>query len=495
MGQVARLLQLKSLLQNQQFQQQQQPLQIQQEQQTLQEQQLALQSRKAIQKAYVEAQGDPDQTVKLAAQYGALPKDVLDMKSAFIKQQTEAADLVSKQGANAKVQADLVQGAHDAVDKAKPEERPQVYASQIAALQQQGVDVSKMPPQYPGDEQFKFIGAIVKGHGQQVEEALKAQQQQEAAAKAAEAQAAAEKSQQETAWFKTHGGAPGVSAELTQQADWLSKNPGKGPADYKRYIATLPINTRYSLESGGAPGTPGAPGGPTATPADVAKKFGLSQEAFDQTAEKYYATGQLPPSSRGISATAFNRAIMNRSADLHPGASLAANSAEFKANQASLTKLQGATDQLNAFESAAGKNLDLFLAQAKPVIDSGSPWINKPLRFVDQTVLGSDDLAAMNAARQVAINEIAKVTSNPGLTGQLSDTARKEVEAFVPASANFKQTVKVADILRQDMKNRRESNLEQIANIQARLKNPGAAPDANKQTEDPFAAFGGKSRQ
>src|SRR5208283_1380599 len=64
-------------------------------------------------------------------------------------------------------------------------------------------------------------------------------------------------------------------------------------------------------------------------PAAVAKQFGMSLEAFDQAAEKYWTSGQLPPAGRGGPALAMNRAIMNRTAELHPEGSLAASSAEY----------------------------------------------------------------------------------------------------------------------------------------------------------------------
>ena len=86
---------------------------------------------------------------------------------------------------------------------------------------------------------------------------------------------------------------------------------------------------------------------------------------------------------------------------------------------------------------------------------------------------GSADLAAFNTARQVAINEIAKVTSSPGLSGTLSDSARHEVEAFIPENATLAQVLAVAKTLRADMKNRHESLDEQIRAIQKRIGGGG----------------------
>lgn len=279
-----------------------------------------------------------------------------------------------------------------------------------------------------------------------------------------------------------------VPVEKIEMKDWLAKNPGKSPSDFMRYQKTIVPAFNFNLQTGGA----AAPGTPVA---DVAKKFGMSQAAFDQASEKYFQTGTLPPIGRGMAGPALNKSIMNRTAELHPEGSLAENASAFKANSDSLKKLQGQRDAVVAFENTAGKNLDLFLNQAQKVVDSGSPWINRPLRTISQAALGSADLAAYNTARQVAINEIAKVTSNPGMSGTLSDSARHEVENFNPASATLRQTLAVAKVLKQDMSNRRVSYDDQIADIQGRMKTQpsgGAAGQPANDVADPFAEFGGQ---
>src|ERR1700676_1548087 len=123
-----------------------------------------------------------------------------------------------------------------------------------------------------------------------------------------------------------------------------------------------PSNVAFANQTGA-----GAPA------ASVAKQFGMTPEAFDQQAEKYNSTGVLPQVGRGGNGQALQRAIMNRAGELHPGATLAANSAEYKANQSSLTNIQKTFDNVTAFENTAGKNLDVFLGEAKKAIDTGLP--------------------------------------------------------------------------------------------------------------------------
>lgn len=198
----------------------------------------------------------------------------------------------------------------------------------------------------------------------------------------------------------------------------------------------------------------------------------LSPEARDLTAKQFAMTGQLPPMGMGKAGAAVRTSIINRAAELYKDLDLPTQVAAFNANKESLKKLQVSRDAIGAFEQTALKNIDVFLDVAGKVVDTGSPLANKLLRNVSSSVLGSPNQAAFDAARQVAVNEIAKITSNPNLTGTLSDSARKEVEAFNPQSATLAQSVAVMRLLKNDMKNRTGSMDEEIKAIQQRIATP-----------------------
>lgn len=272
--------------------------------------------------------------------------------------------------------------------------------------------------------------------------------------------------------------------------------PNAGDAYAKPKPATPPVRptavdtvdakgnrvTRFVTPTEGSefPKPPPAEAGAQA--ADITK---LTPGGLDVAALSYRKTGIMPALGMGDRST--RQEIINRAAELTPedmkrieagGTDIAANKANFKADQESLAALQKGTDAITAFENTAKKNIQIFLREAGKVVDTGSPLANTLVRNIDGKLLGSADIAGFNAARQVAINEIAKVTSNPNLTGQLSDSARHEVEAFNPANATLKQAVRVARVLTQDMENRLDSNTEQIATIKARIRN-NAQPDAS----------------
>lgn len=196
----------------------------------------------------------------------------------------------------------------------------------------------------------------------------------------------------------------------------------------------------------------------------------LTPAGRDAAARNYAVTGQLPPMGMGKEAAATKAAIVNRAAELYPDLDLAANSADYRSNRGSLVKMQAQRDAIGAFEQTAGKNIDIFLKEAGKVIDTGSPMANTVARLVSGKMLGSADQAGYDAARQVAISEIAKITSNPNLSGSLSDSARHEVDAFNPREATLKQTVEVMRILKQDMGNRTIALDKQLADIRGRIK-------------------------
>lgn len=206
----------------------------------------------------------------------------------------------------------------------------------------------------------------------------------------------------------------------------------------------------------------------------------LSPEALTLTAKQYAMTGQLPPMGMGKQGAEVRTKIINEAARIYQNLDLPSQQAAFAANKASLTNVTKTLDTLSAFESTAGKNLDQFLALADKIPDTGVPWLNQPLRSVDARVLGSADVAAFNAARDVALREITRVTNDPKLTGVVSDAARKETSALSPKDATFAQIQAVAKVLKQDMANVHSSMLAQRDDIQHRIATPpaSAAPPA-----------------
>lgn len=200
---------------------------------------------------------------------------------------------------------------------------------------------------------------------------------------------------------------------------------------------------------------------------------GLSDEALNQLAIAFHSSGILPSVGFGKAAAALRVKIANQAAKLFPGTDLASNKAVYEANKSSLVQVTKMKNAVEAYSNTAGKNIELLLEQAKNVPDSGSPWLNTPLRSVSKNLMGQKEVPAYETARMVALTEIARVVNNPNLTGQLTDDARREVEKFNPNNATFAQTVAVARVLHQDMKNRHDALVAQEKEIRDEIGQQG----------------------
>lgn len=373
--------------------------------------------------------------------------------------------------------------------EADPTQRQQAYMQGLNRLKMLGMDTTHLPANAPTDDALSAYESQLGMHGQ-----LLADAKTHADANKANAEAAAKDWQKfdnlgvmvNTNTGETRTVAGGVMPPGMLEGKYVAiqqkKNLGQplSPDEsafakgYEKYKELVPqYNFALSNNTGA-----NAPGGP-------AKQFGMTQEAFDQAAEKYSATGQLPAVGRGPNGIALQRALMNRAGDLHPGESLAANSSEYKALTTSLNKIQPQFEQVTAFENTAGKNLDVFLNQAKKAVDTGIPVLNLPARMVAGK-LGGTDQAAFDAARTTALTEISKVLSSATAgSGVVSDSARHEVEGLIKGDATLGQIISASNILKQDMANRHQAYADQIADINQRLKQGSkAAP----QTEAAPAA-------
>jgi hypothetical protein len=204
----------------------------------------------------------------------------------------------------------------------------------------------------------------------------------------------------------------------------------------------------------------------------------LTPDDYKRAGAELAITGVMPALGNGSGAVKqriiHEKMEFARQSGLGPR-DMALAGAAFKGDAKSLAAFQTQRDQIVSAESTANKNLDLFINAASKIPDTGVPWANTPLRMLDQKIVGSENMAAVNAARAVATNEVAKVTAGGGLGGVLSDAAKQEVKEYNPANATFKQTLAVARILKKDMANRNSSMDATLDAIRGRVGTFGAA--------------------
>lgn len=456
-----------------QVQQQQQQLKL--GQQAIQQGQFAVQDREAGMKAMQQWDGkNQDEIPDLIQKNGGSLDSVLKARKSVIEAQQEKLALNDAQLANTKIKTDYLLGKLQAASGSDvPDDQ---LGQSVMKATQDSINAGYLDPdhakeiqqyvqQYSDPKELRAHLAIYE-KGLKSDSIQNTQLQKDREVTAQEQTAQARATAADTGAKRLDAEMPGGLLEPVDKAEmqaWLKKNPGKDAADYLAYKASLAPRAAIAAQGGEA--------------------GGLTPAALDQNAQRYADTGVMPPMGMGAAGAATRKAIMNRAAELAPHGSIAQNSAEYKANQASLTGLQKNFDQVTAFENTAGKNLDQFLSIANKVVDSGSPWINKPLRSVDAGGLGSADQAAFNAARQTAITEIAKVLNSSNASGVLSDSARGEVNELIGPNATLKQIVSASNILKKDMANRHDAYQQQISDIKGRL---GGAQGGGQQQSSAF---------
>lgn len=198
----------------------------------------------------------------------------------------------------------------------------------------------------------------------------------------------------------------------------------------------------------------------------------LSEDAIRILGDNFANTGSMPAFGMGKQATINRQKVFNYVGDRYKNLDLAGQRAMFTSVQGALSDVTKKSANINAFEDTALKNLRGFLVDAKKVVDSGSPMLNKGLRWTADNIWGSDQVAAFNAGKTVTIPEFARILSSPNASGVLSDSARKEIEEIVKGNGTYKQMYRVAQTLVQDADNRRTSYDAEIKSLTDMISAP-----------------------
>lgn len=204
----------------------------------------------------------------------------------------------------------------------------------------------------------------------------------------------------------------------------------------------------------------------------------LSPDALDQVAELFSTTGQLPSLGQGPAGAAVRRQIVNRAAELHPDGNLAGNKADYKADSGSLASQQKILDNAESWERTGKANLDVLLGVAQKLKDTGSPWLNGPVRTFMEKGAGDPNQTAFKAAHATVVNEYAKILSGAQGSGSVTEGARHEAESMLPLDATFDQMAAAAKILDTDAGNRIGSARQQVATIRGRTRGQPASTEA-----------------
>jgi hypothetical protein len=206
----------------------------------------------------------------------------------------------------------------------------------------------------------------------------------------------------------------------------------------------------------------------------------ISPEAIDQAAHAYLQTQQLP--NFGRANPLIHGQIIKRAAELDPNASLTGNKASYKADTGSLAGQQKILDNAESWERTGKANLDVLLGVAQKLKDTGSPWLNSPVRRFMEKGVGDPNQTAFKAAHATVVNEYAKILSGAQGSGSVTEGARHEAESMLPLDATWEQLSAAAKVLDTDAGNRIGAARQQVGQIKGRLGGQPAAPTAAAPT-------------
>jgi hypothetical protein len=242
LGSFQKLMALRSLAQSQQLQQQQ--IQSGQQEQQLRQQQIQdQQATTAAMKNWDPSSGDYDGLAKSVLQNGGSANAATAIQQHGLTIKKTISDIAAQDAASGSKNLETFIGKHKAVGDALegieqvPDEQLHATAAQkVQELARSGILDPQTAQQAmqtiqstPDPQQLRQkIDVLAKASlgAKAVADQAKTQ------AETQESQATTQQKRMESDWYQAHGGAPGVPIEAQQQADWLSKNPGKTASDY-----------------------------------------------------------------------------------------------------------------------------------------------------------------------------------------------------------------------------------------------------------------------
>lgn len=155
----------------------------------------------------------------------------------------------------------------------------------------------------------------------------------------------------------------------------------------------------------------------------------------------------------------------------------------YAADSDALKQTTKALSAITAFEGTAKKNILVMQGLIGKITDTGFPILNAPIRSLEGK-LGDPNVAAFYASIKTVVPEIARIITQPNLTGQLTDSAREDIAGILSGEANVGQMMAVLDVLRKDMDNRTSELQKQKASLESQIKtrgtdHPGHETNAN----------------
>lgn len=222
--------------------------------------------------------------------------------------------------------------------------------------------------------------------------------------------------------------------------------------------------------------------------------------------EYYDKTKTLPPISWGTAGNPTRQAFIEgfpkwKAAHGGTASDTAATQAAFHANAGALNAV---TKDLNTFEpykKMLDTNADIAITLGRKIAQTDARLANRTINWFRQNASSNPDVAEYLAQMRLVQTETSRVVNNPRIVGQLTDEARKEIDAVITGDAPIAVVDRVLNRMKSDGSNRFDKMREQQAQIMTEMKSGmGSTTDPlvykgykfpSKEALDKFKADGG----
>lgn len=202
----------------------------------------------------------------------------------------------------------------------------------------------------------------------------------------------------------------------------------------------------------------------------------LSSDAINNASARYNIDGTLPNLGVGKKSALQKANILNQAALMNAGIDPTDQRIYQIDNKSKAGALLQNTKDIAAitpYKEMLDKNVDIAIKLSKNVMMTNSKFANKSLNWIKQNAGDNPDAAEYLAQMVFVQTESARVLNNPRLVGQLTDSARQEMEGVINGNMPIQATERVLQRIKQDGDNRVNSMLDQHDNLIRGFKNPG----------------------
>jgi hypothetical protein len=156
------------------------------------------------------------------------------------------------------------------------------------------------------------------------------------------------------------------------------------------------------------------------------------------------------------------------------GGSVVGEQADYKANQAAYTQLTKDLAAIRPYKEMLDLNGDIAIDLGKKIIRTDSKLGNKSLNWLKQNAGDNPDTAEYLAQLAFLQTESARVLNNPRLVGQLTDSARQEMQHVISGDMPIESTERVIRRIQKDGGFRVDKMQKEADSLRSKLQ--GSAP-------------------